>query len=228
MKRRRKISWQAGFLLTGVASFVVGAAPAMGEPCPATPAPGVTAAIPPKDVCIPAGFTGLTLDYFDDYSWKAFVAMVWPSLYGSRGIPDDQRTYVGSGARVFETFKPLWEIFHRDGSPPASPDFEQYEAPLHNACQARAGYGDMVLGSDSGIHDIGQAGDGGLLGPPVAQNRDLRPLPEQLQRDCLPASGKQQMVSAEGAPGDSRAPPPDPTGRVSEWRHRDQVSMDRD
>ncbi len=142
----------------------------MGEPCPATPAPGVTAAIPPKDVCIPAGFTGLTLDYFDDYSWKAFVAMVWPSLYGSRGIPDDQRTYVGSGARVFETFKPLWEIFHRDGSPPASPDFQQYEAPLHNPCQARAGYGDMVLGSDSGIHDIGQAGDGGLLGPLVAQN----------------------------------------------------------
>ncbi len=154
-----------------MAGFTLFAISAAGQTCPATPVPSVKGMTVPKDVCIPAGFTDLTIDYFDDYSWKSFVAMIWPSVYGGRGTPDPGRTYVGAGPRVFETFKPLWEIFHRDGSAPASADFQEYEAPMQNACSVRAGFGDMVLASDSGYHDLGQAADGGLLGPLVAQNR---------------------------------------------------------
>ncbi len=95
----------------------------------------------PADVTIPPGFTGLTIDYFDDYSWKTFIPLV----------------------KEFESYKALWEVFHEDGSAPGS------EAK-YNACSAKVGPGDMVLASFSGIGDIGQAGDGSLLPPLVAQN----------------------------------------------------------
>ena len=170
MKKRRNSSVCTRLVLAGVANTVVGVTLAMAQVCPATPVTSVAGAATPKDVCIPAGFTGLTIEYFDDYSWKAFIAMIWPSVYGGRGVADAERTHTGSGPRVFETFKPLWEIFHRDGSPPTSSDYREYEAPLQNACQTRAGFGEMVRGSDAGFHDIGQSGDGGLLGPLVAQN----------------------------------------------------------
>ncbi|HXJ37829.1 MAG TPA: hypothetical protein VNH18_01050 [Bryobacteraceae bacterium] len=145
------------------------AALTMAQACPNPPVPTIDGKLP-ADVCIPSGFTDLTIDFFDDYGWKAFLAMVWPAQSGHRGLPDSSRKVGAAGARVFETYKPLWEVFHQDGSAPVSPDFQQYEAPEHNACKARAGFGDMVLASFSGIHDIGQAGDGELVGPLVAQN----------------------------------------------------------
>lgn len=89
----------------------------------------------PTDVNIPPGFTGLTIDYFDDYSWKTFIAL------------EDE----------FQTYKPLWEVFHEDGSPPSGD-------AKYNACSARVGPGDMILS------DIAQAGDGSQLPPLVAQN----------------------------------------------------------
>jgi len=30
----------------------------------------------PSDVCIPDGFKDVPVAYFDDYSWRAFIAMV--------------------------------------------------------------------------------------------------------------------------------------------------------
>jgi hypothetical protein len=95
----------------------------------------------PADVTIPPGFTGLTIDYFDDYSWKTFIPLV----------------------NEFEGYKPLWEVFHEDGSAPGND-------AKYNACSAKVGPGDMVLASFSGFGDIGQAGDGALLPPLVAQN----------------------------------------------------------
>ena len=74
----------------------------------------------PADVCIPDGFTGIALDYFDDYSWRAFVALVWPAAPGHRGVAASAKSIAATGPRVFETYKPLWEIFHGDGSAPAT------------------------------------------------------------------------------------------------------------
>src|SRR5580704_14065634 len=59
-----------------------------GVPCPTTPIPNVASPLPPNDVCIPDGFEDLPIDYFDDYSWRAFVSMVWPAANGQRGTPD--------------------------------------------------------------------------------------------------------------------------------------------
>ncbi|MCU1236035.1 MAG: hypothetical protein JWP63_4002 [Candidatus Solibacter sp.] len=130
--------------------------------------PAANSSAIPADVCIPDPFTTLTIDFFDDYSWRAFVAMVWPAAKGQRGAPDEKAPLSGPGPRVFETFKSLWEIFHQDGSAPA--EFDAYEPPARNACRATTGFGSVVLASFNGIDDIGQAGIGELTGPLVAQN----------------------------------------------------------
>ena len=74
----------------------------------------------PADVCIPDGFTDTPVNYFDEYSWRAFLAMVWPAAPGKRGAADTHHSVGDPGPRVFETFKPLWEIFHSDASAPES------------------------------------------------------------------------------------------------------------
>jgi len=113
------------------------------QTCPNPPIPSISGTTPPADVCIPRGFTDLTIDFFDDYSWRAFVAL--------------------TRNHTFESWKPLWEVFHEDGSAPG-------RAAQYNACSTKTGPGDMVLASFSGFGDIGQAGDGALLPPLAAQN----------------------------------------------------------
>lgn len=136
--------------------------------CPAEVVQDASSPEPLSDVCIPDGFTDIPMDYFDDFSWREFVAMIWPATPGQRGVADKTKTAAAPGPRVFETFKSLYEVFHDDGSAPGP--FNAYDAPAQNACKAATGFGDMVLGSKSGIDDIGQAGVGELLGPLVAQN----------------------------------------------------------
>lgn len=123
----------------------------------------------PADVCIPDGFTGIAVDYFDDYSWRAFTALVWPAAAGKRGVAAPVSRIGAGGARVFETYKPLWEIFHADGSAPQA-SFSSYDAAAYSPCGATSKFGDVVIGSISGIDDIGQAGIGVLDPPIVAQN----------------------------------------------------------
>jgi hypothetical protein len=162
----------AGAVIAGVLAHLLSAAAATPPPslavCPAKPAPAISPQLP-ADVCIPDGFAGIALDYFDDYSWRAFVALVWPAAPDRRGVAASSQPIVTRGPRVFETYKPLWEIFHADGSPPRSA-FDGYDAAAANPCAATARFGDVTIGSASGIDDIGQAGIGVLDPPLVAQN----------------------------------------------------------
>ena len=145
------------------------AAPQSAAPaCPARPTPTLSAQVP-SDVCIPDGFTDIAVEYFDDYSWRAFVALVWPAAPEHRGAPASARSITSGGPRVFETYKALWEVFHRDGSAPDA-RFDTYDAATNNPCGVSATFGDVTIGSASGIDDIGQAGGGVLDGPLVAQN----------------------------------------------------------
>ena len=123
----------------------------------------------PADVCIPDGYTDVPVTYFDDFSWRAFLAMVWPAAPGHRGVADVGKPVGAPGPRVFETMKSLWEVFHADGSAPVA-DFQSYDHAAHNACNVEPRFGDVVLASFSGIDDIGQARAGELSGPLVAQN----------------------------------------------------------
>ena len=134
-----------------------------------TPAPPViTSSTPPSDVEIPEGFRGNPIGFFDDFSWKTFIALVWPALQGQRGVPDPKQTVGGSGPRVFETYKALYEMFHNDGSAPAS--WNDFDPADYNPCGVAVGWGDLTLGSFSKFSDLGQPGIGSLAGPLVAQN----------------------------------------------------------
>jgi hypothetical protein len=144
--------------------------PAFGQAaCANPPVPSINSSQVPDDVCIPTGFGALPIDFFDDYSWRAFIALIWPAANGQRGKPDTTKKVGDAGPRVFETFKSNWEIFHNDGSAPAS--WNVYDAAQFNACNANVSFGDVVLGSFSKFSDLGQAGVGSLVGPLVSQNR---------------------------------------------------------
>lgn len=168
-KMRSTLNWAITWGLLCWWVFLL-AASLPAETCPVTPIATVTQPNPPVDVCIPDGFTSLPIDYFDDYSWRVFIAMVWPAATGQRGVPDITQTVGGPGPRVFETYKSLWEIFHVDGTGPTSAKFNDYDIAKNNACNANVSFGDLVLASFSKFSDIGQAGFGTLVGPLAAQN----------------------------------------------------------
>lgn len=138
------------------------------DTCPNPPSVVITSPQVPADVCIPDGFSGNPIQFFDDFSWRSFIALVWPAQQGQRGTPDTAQTINGPGPRVFETYKSSWEIFHKDGSPPAA--WNTYDAAQFNACNQSVQFGDLVLASFSKFADIGQADFGTLVGPLVAQN----------------------------------------------------------
>ena len=123
-------------LLVGAVLFFVAAAPnafAQGRPCPhAVPFPGADVRSPqamliPDDVCDPENVGApKSLAYFDDYSWRAFIALVWPAAEGKRGVPDvaqklerEQGGVPNGPPLVFETFKAEWETFpqHAEAHP---------------------------------------------------------------------------------------------------------------
>src|SRR5207249_1300359 len=64
------------------------AAQAANNGCPDRPVRSISSPAMPADVCIPDGFTDVPVNYFDDYSWRAFLAMVWPAAPGHRGAAD--------------------------------------------------------------------------------------------------------------------------------------------
>jgi hypothetical protein len=143
------------------------ALPARAQPlCPNLPVVLVSDPQPPADVCLPARVE-FPLQFFDDFSWRSFVALVWPAQNGQRGMPDTAKSVGAPGARVFETYKALAEVFHNDGSAPS--DWNQFDGPAWNPCNVAAGFGDMVLASLSS--NPGQAPFGSLVGPLVAQNQ---------------------------------------------------------
>ena len=134
-----------------------------------SPAPVVNSPQVPPDVSIPDGFGGNPIAFFDDYSWRAFIAIVWPALNGQRGQPDPGQTVDGAGPRVFETFKALEEVFHSDGSAPSG--WNQFDPVQYNSCGIAATWGDMTLGSFSKFSNVGEAGFGTLVGPLIARNQ---------------------------------------------------------
>jgi hypothetical protein len=137
--------------------------------CPARPVATVSSPQSPLDTCIPDGFSEVAIDYFDDYSWRLFVGMIWPAAQDTRGVADTAKTVGDAGPRVFETYKSLWEVFPEDGTAP-TPSFNDYDTAAHNACNVNPQFGEIVLASSTQYGDIGQSGMGNLMGPLVAQN----------------------------------------------------------
>src|SRR5437868_4526108 len=121
---------------------------------PPNPPPTVLSFSVPADVCIPAGFpeNENPIDFFDDYSWRAFVALIWPAKPGERGQPD-QTAQLGAPNRplVFETYKAEWQVFQPNGTVPTNwNDYQRpaaigLPAPANPCALANIKFGDLLL-----------------------------------------------------------------------------------
>lgn len=87
--------------------------------------------------------------YFDDYSWRAFAALICAAQPGKRGVAGSSADRDGSGPRVFETFKAAWEVY-RPGK--TLPDWDAYDDPRDSPCRG-AQPGDLVLAATSKFSD---------------------------------------------------------------------------
>jgi hypothetical protein len=112
---------------------------------------------------------------FNNFSWRAFIALNWPSLAdpAQRGVPDRAKQLGDSGPRVWETFKARYELFQvgLDGQPIAPQPWATYEA--HNPCGAGVDNRGKTLATFEPFLDFNQSAflPGVAANPLVAQNR---------------------------------------------------------
>jgi hypothetical protein len=154
-------------------------ASAQGLPTCPTPTPNVTSSQLPIDVddvdvrcTLPPGNP---IAFFDDFSWRSFLALVWPAASGQRGVPDPTPGFKNGVPLVFQTYKADWESFPNGSSnPPAPiptpwPNFAGAQNPCHDQVP-NAGWGDLILASDTKFGNLGLAGFGAfLVGPLIVQ-----------------------------------------------------------
>ena len=112
---------------------------------------------------------------FDNFAWRAFIALNWPSLTdpGHRGEPDRTKTLGDAGPRVWETFKARYELFQTgpDGVPVAPKPWATYEAA--NPCGGQFDNRLKTLATFEPFMDFNQSAflPGIGANPLVAQNR---------------------------------------------------------
>ena len=112
---------------------------------------------------------------FDNFAWRAFIALNWPSLTDptNRGSPDRAKTLGDPGPRVWETFKARYELFQvgPDGRPGAPRPWATYEAV--NPCGANVDNRTKTLATFDPFMDFNQSAFIAGVGanPLVAQNR---------------------------------------------------------
>jgi hypothetical protein len=142
-----------------------------GEDLP-HPAPVIGCVIP-SEVDAPVDPDVNAIAAFDDYSWRAFIALNWPAKMGVRGVPDELKK-IGDlsdpGTKVvWGTWKADYEVFQRCGLQPTEwssfdGDTPWRELPFKGSGRA------MILGSFSSFRDFNQPGNGRSGCPLVAQN----------------------------------------------------------
>lgn len=112
---------------------------------------------------------------FDNFSWRAFVALNWPALTDAahRGEPDRSKALGDPGPRVWETFKSRYEVFQQDADGRALVPSPWVSYQAKNPCGAEVDNRTKTLGSFTPFADFNQAGFaiGQLANPLVAQNR---------------------------------------------------------
>lgn len=180
MKDVRPSHWiTASFLSVaalGVAWLLPSSAFAQAPCAPPIAAPNLNApaaTVIPADVCNTASFPGNPIAFFDDYSWRAFIALVWPALGGQRGKPDPNQPLTAVDVPlVFETYKTDWETFQPGGAPPSPFDSNASfwtSNPSQSPCP-QAQPGDFLLAPISKFGNVGLAGTGDLVSVLIAQN----------------------------------------------------------
>ena len=160
----------AGIILFALCSTAWGQTPTPTPMpiCPA-PTPSISSSTLPTEA-LPCANNGIT--QFDDFSWRSFIALIWPAANGQRGVPDTSKTnFPVNVPLVFETYKADWETF----PPPTSPNPPPAPAPwtsfagTTNPCgsSVNVGWGDVLLASDTKFGNLGLAGFGNFFVGPV-------------------------------------------------------------
>lgn len=138
------------------------------------PAPAVSYNIP-IDVVAPFQSPEANLPYFDDFSWREFIALTWPvtvstSAPYSRGLPDIKKKYGDvSVPGVWETWKADYELFLPNGAAPA--EWKSFATPSPCGGPGTLVPYQKVLGSFNTYHGFNQASMTDAAGPLVSQNR---------------------------------------------------------
>jgi hypothetical protein len=127
----------------------------------------------PREVDAPVDPDLNEIAVFDDYSWRAFIALNWPAKPGLRGVPDGTKR-IGDfsdldGKVVWQTWKADYELSEPEGMEPAEWSPVGGFTP-HRDLPSTGSGSKLVLGSFSGFSDFNQAGNGRFGGPLVAQN----------------------------------------------------------
>lgn len=161
----------ASLSVAGIIVFAVCSAAYGQTPTPICTAPPASISSPtlPTDA-EPCKDNGIT--QFDDFSWRSFIALIWPAAQGQRGAPDTTKTnFPVTGPLVFETYKADWESFpplNAPNPPPAPLPWQDF-AGKTNPCGSSVdvGWGDLLLASDTKFGNLGLAGFGNFFVGPV-------------------------------------------------------------
>jgi hypothetical protein len=127
------------------------------------------------------GLTGNPIDFFDNYSWRMFVALNWPAEPGKRGVPDRTKEFRSDAAspRVWETWKSAEEVFYVPGGQThvAPTEWTSFEGPslCPSIAPAESGKTKMLFAMNklgTALEDLNQVDEFGQhIGPLIAQNR---------------------------------------------------------
>ena len=98
-----------------MALFCALSSAAAAQVSPPTVSPDPLPDVPPT--------SGDPFPFFNNYSWRSFIALNWPAMTGAanRGQPDRAKAFSDvSGPRVWETWKSRYEIFQPGGATPSA------------------------------------------------------------------------------------------------------------
>jgi hypothetical protein len=98
--------------------------PTVSSPISGTPAP--LSGILPVVVNIPSSVTSplQARPFFDDFSWRSFIALNWPAVPNERGVPrspNDPSVFLNAGEgylSVWGTYRTASDLYRIDPSPP--------------------------------------------------------------------------------------------------------------
>jgi hypothetical protein len=133
--------------LLGSAALMAVTAAAHAQVPPPTVSPDPLPDVPPT--------TGDPFPFFDNYSWRSFIALNWPAKSGaaSRGQPERSKQFGDAGPRVWSTWKSRYEVFQPNGAVPAP--WSSYDGA--NPCGTGFSNQGVTLSSFSAFSDFNQA-----------------------------------------------------------------------
>ena len=161
------------------------ASPAAASPSTSPSVPRLSGILPVV-VDIPSGVTTpeQARPFFDDFSWRTFIALNWPAAPGKRGVPkspNDPNVFLNAGKSyqtVWGTYREAYELYRVDDAAPAT--FASARRRTRCADRARL---------DQDPSDGGEVGDAaaghrpGVLVSAGRSEQQLRLLRDPLQRD---------------------------------------------